>query len=144
MNMWIIRWYKIAWFLLKCISYRLYKNNVFLHVRNWIIAYVSSYAAKISSQYNCQKNYCPWGDIFHASIYYIFALIHFRSIPLICKWVGMQSWIRIGICITLHGFCFRVNIWQYILFLWLCKSNWIYFNSFECSSLKVAISIFNI
>ena len=79
-----------------------------------------------------KKNYCPWGDIFHASIYYIFALIHFRSIPLICKWVGMQSWIRIGICITLHGFCFRVNIWRYILSLWLCKSNWIYFNSCGC------------
>ena len=131
--MWIIRWYKIAWLLLRFISYRLYKNKVFLHVRNWIIAYVSSYAAKNFLIVWLQKKiYCPWGDIFHASIYYIFALIHFRSIPLICKWVGMQSWIRIGICITLHGFCFRVNIWQYVLCSLLCKSNWIYFDNCEC------------
>ena len=121
------RWNKIALLLFKFILYRVYKK-VFLNIRNWIIAYVSSYAAKDFLILWLQKKLLPLGrwDIFHASIYYIFALIHFRSIPLICKWVGMQSWIRIGICITLHGFCFRVNIWQYILFLRVCKSNWIY------------------
>ena len=50
--------------LLQFTLYRLYNENVFSHVRNWMIAYVSSYAAKFLLIVWLQKKLLPLGRYF--------------------------------------------------------------------------------